>query len=184
MNQGVAIPNAGLRDAIWEQVRACARNQKTTRRSKWRMTGSLTASGFHRGRVPGFREGVRRVEADVKRLDETPRTEWNWEEIGWSLEGTAYTAILGMNDLWPTTEEWFGKVRQWMRGLSGKPEPSGLGRVVTLNRRAGCKPPQPEIPVIGPGKSGRLLRCEFVDSVGDTLRRGSAALSLASDIPS
>ena len=34
------------------------------------------------------------VEADVKRLDETPRTEWNWEEIGWRLEGTAYTAIL------------------------------------------------------------------------------------------
>lgn len=58
------------------------------------------------------------VEADVKRLDETPRTEWNWEEVGSRLEGTAYTAILEMNDPWPTTEDWFGKAMDSLRGLA------------------------------------------------------------------
>ena len=58
------------------------------------------------------------VEADVRRLDKTPRTEWNWEEVGLRLEGTAYTAILGMNDPWSGTEEWFGEAMNELRGLA------------------------------------------------------------------
>ena len=58
------------------------------------------------------------VEADVRRLDKTPRTEWNWEEVGLRLEGTAYTAILGMNDPWSGTEEWFGEAMNELRDLA------------------------------------------------------------------
>ena len=65
-----------------------------------------------------YREFRSAVEAGVKRLDETPRTEWNWEKVGLRLEGTAYTAILEMNDPWPKTEDWFGTAMDELRDLA------------------------------------------------------------------
>ncbi|MYH58442.1 MAG: hypothetical protein F4145_10710 [Boseongicola sp. SB0675_bin_26] len=61
------------------------------------------AKGFAR-QYADFRTAV---EQDVQQLQDKPRHDWDWEEIGMRMEANPYTAILDMNDPWTDDDGWF-----------------------------------------------------------------------------